>query len=246
MSGEEELTLNQAIEFFAYRDLRRARKAPVYVSERDWPPNTLISYWPSEVVAAVRRLWQALEEGPVTASEDGRPVPRSRWSADRLSRLAPDEQIALGPFVKEIQRSVAHVRISVAELVRFFSEPAEPTPATADVPELVAPEIVVPEPVALLTFSAEPAEPPTADAPEPAAPGNVAESGAPAKPVDARKVPLSTIVAFCRSLKGVKKNRTEMDAALKAEFGFLPRAICDDVRRKAGFAGKKGRRPKPK
>jgi hypothetical protein len=60
------------------------------------------------------------------------------------------------------------------------------------------------------------------------------------------KASLSTIVAFCRSLKEVKRNRAEMDAALKAEFGPLPRETCDEVRRKAGFAGKRGPRPKPK
>ena len=69
---------------------------------------------------------------------------------------------------------------------------------------------------------------------------------APGKADDTREVPLSKIVAFCRSLKEVKRNRTEMDEALKAEFGFLSRDTCDEVRRKAGFAGKKGPRPKPK
>ncbi|HZZ21486.1 MAG TPA: hypothetical protein VFE60_02425 [Roseiarcus sp.] len=61
-----------------------------------------------------------------------------------------------------------------------------------------------------------------------------------------RKAPLSEIIAFCRSLKAVKRNRVEMDAALKAQFGFLPRETCDEVRTGAGFAGKRGRRPKPK
>jgi hypothetical protein len=61
-----------------------------------------------------------------------------------------------------------------------------------------------------------------------------------------RKAPLSEIIAFCRSLKAVKRNRIEMDTALKAQFGFLPRETCDEVRTRAGFAGKRGRRPKPK
>jgi hypothetical protein len=117
VSGEEELTLNQAIEFFADRDLERAREAPVYIPERDFRPESFMAWWDPKVTTAVwSLLWRALEEGLVTAREHGRPVPRSRWSADRLSRLAPDEQTALGPFIKEVQRSLAHVRIPSASL----------------------------------------------------------------------------------------------------------------------------------
>jgi hypothetical protein len=127
VSGEEELTLNQAIEFFAYRDLERARKAPVYVSERDFRPKSLMASWDPKVTTGVWSLWHALEEGPVTAIRHDRPVPRSRWSAERLSRLAPDEPTAIGPFIKELQRSVAHIRFRAAELVGLFSASAKPS-----------------------------------------------------------------------------------------------------------------------
>jgi hypothetical protein len=131
VSGEGELTLNQAIDFSAYRDLQRARKAPVYIPERDFRPESLMAYWHPEVTAGVWSLWRALEDGHVTAIEYGRPVSRSRWSVDRLRQLAPDEPTALGPFIREIQRS-PHVRILAAELIAF----AKPAPATtADAPE---------------------------------------------------------------------------------------------------------------
>jgi hypothetical protein len=106
----------------------------VYISERDWRPESLIRYWPPEVATAVWSLWHVLEEGPVIAIEHGRPIPPSRWSADRLMRLAPGEQTALGPFIKEIQRSVAHVRILAAELMKFFSESAKPLGADDNKP----------------------------------------------------------------------------------------------------------------
>lgn len=145
VSGEEELTLNQAIEFFAYGDLERARKAPVHVSERDFRLESLTAYWPHEVHTGAWDLWHALEDGHVTAIEHGRPVPRSRWSVDRLRQLVhPDEQIGLGPFIREIQRSVGHIRFRAGELMRFSAKPSggpsslqadkEPLPAIDEEP----------------------------------------------------------------------------------------------------------------
>jgi hypothetical protein len=65
-------------------------------------------------------------------------------------------------------------------------------------------------------------------------------------PGEVKKASLSTMVAFCRSLKGVKRNRKEMDQALRAEFGHLPPTTCAEICAKAGFKAPRGRRPKPK
>jgi hypothetical protein len=134
--SDEDWTLNQAIEFIAYPDPQRAREAPEHISERDWPPSALMLYWPPEVTAAVWGLWHGLEDGVITATERGRPVPPSRWSVDRLKRLAPDEQISLGPFIREIQRSVARVLIPAAQLSASSAQPpaAPVTPPEQDEP----------------------------------------------------------------------------------------------------------------
>ena len=129
-SGEEEpWPLNQAIEFIAYRDLERARKAPVYISERDWRPEHLIPWWSPEVVTALGTLWRLLEEGAVCVTEDGRPVPATRWGVDRLQRLAPDEQTALGPLIREIQRA-GRILIPSAALMKVFPDLAKADPSS--------------------------------------------------------------------------------------------------------------------
>ena len=137
MSGGD-LTLKQAIEFLACLEPKRTRKVSVCISERDLRLETIIAWWPPEVITAAWDLWRMLEEGTVTATEHGRPIPPPRWSPDRLKRLAPREPTALGPFIREIRRSLAHVRIPAAELMEAFSGSAATAPATASTPELVA------------------------------------------------------------------------------------------------------------
>jgi hypothetical protein len=137
--GEEELwTLNHAIEFLAYRDPQRVSEAPVYISERDWRPETVLAYLEPKVIAAIGTLWRKLEDGIVTAiDEDGYPIPPTRWAVDSLrQRVHPDEQIGLGPFISEVQRVVGHVRILAAELARP-TESAETTEPDAPEPAVV-------------------------------------------------------------------------------------------------------------
>ena len=66
------------------------------------------------------------------------------------------------------------------------------------------------------------------------------------EPSEVKKASFTEMVAFCRSLKGVMRNRREMDEALKAKFGFLPPKTCAAICAKADFIVKRGRRPKPK
>jgi hypothetical protein len=123
--GDELLTANQAIELIAYGDRDRARKTQeIHISERAWSSRSVLAYMDPKITDALWTLWHLLEEGTFEAIERGRPVPPSRWSGDRLARLAPDEKLALGPFVQELQRVVAHVRIPADELMAALSEPA--------------------------------------------------------------------------------------------------------------------------
>ena len=121
--GDELLTVNQAIELIAYGDLDRARKTQeIYISERAWSSRSVLAYMDSKVMVALWTLWRMLEDGTVEAIERDRPVPPSRWSGDRLARLAPGEELALGPFVQELQRVAAHVRIPAGEFMAALFE----------------------------------------------------------------------------------------------------------------------------
>ena len=121
--GDELLTVNQAIELIAYGDLDRARKTQeIHISERAWSSRSVLAYMDSKVMDALWTLWRMLEDGTVEAIERDRPVPPSRWSGDRLARLAPGEELALGPFVQELQRVAAHVRIPAGELMAALFE----------------------------------------------------------------------------------------------------------------------------
>ena len=133
----ELLTLNQAIELIAYGDLDRARKAltSAHISEsRAWPSRSVLAYMDPKVMDALWTLWRMLEDGTIEAIEHGRPVLSSRWSGERLARLAPGEELALGPFVQELQRVVTHVRIPAGELMAALSEPAPVAEADAAPP----------------------------------------------------------------------------------------------------------------
>jgi hypothetical protein len=91
--GDELLTVNQAIELIAYGDLDRARKTQeIHISERAWSSRSVLAYMDSKVMDALWTLWRMLEDGTVEAIERDRPVPPSRWSGDRLARLAPGEE----------------------------------------------------------------------------------------------------------------------------------------------------------
>jgi hypothetical protein len=121
--GDELLTVNQAIELIAYGDLDRARKTQeIHISERAWSSRSVLAYMDSKVMVALWTLWRMLEDGTVEAIERDRPVPPSRWSGDRLARLAPGEELALGPFVQELQRVAAHVRIPAGEFMAALFE----------------------------------------------------------------------------------------------------------------------------
>jgi hypothetical protein len=138
MSGEEELwTLDQAIEFVAYGDVKRARKAPKHIPERDWRSETIIAWWSPVIVAAAQTLRDMLQDGVVVPIERDRPVKTDRWAGERLRQLAPDEPTAFGSFVKAMQRSFGTMRIPAGELMAALSEPAPV--AAPDAPAKVTP-----------------------------------------------------------------------------------------------------------
>jgi hypothetical protein len=124
----ELLTINQALEFIAYGDLKRARETRrIYISDRPFRSQSVLAYMDSEIMDALRILWRMFEEKVVIARDRGGLAPASRWAIDRLRQLAPGEELDLGPFVQELQRVAPYLRIPAAELMAALSEPAPVT-----------------------------------------------------------------------------------------------------------------------
>ena len=147
--GDELLTVNQALEFIAYGDLDRARKTQeIHISERAWSSRSVLAYMDPMIMDALGTLWRWFEDGTVKAIDRGGVVPAFHWGVDRLARLAPGEELALGPFVQELQRVIAHIRIPASELMAALSEPAPVAQPPVAQPPVAQPPVAQP-PVAL-------------------------------------------------------------------------------------------------